>query len=108
MLGNGDGTFQPAVVAPAGPFVGGCCVANGVAAGDFNGDGRPDVAVLGLYNSATVMLGNGDGTLQPGVQYIVGTGRNFAMAIGDFNRDGKLDLAAGSGDSIGILLNIRQ
>jgi len=108
MLGNGNGTFQPAIVNPAGPGVGGCCVANGVTVADFNGDGKLDVAVLGLYNAIAVLLGNGDGTLQPSVEYVVGTGRNFLLAVGDFNGDGKPDVAAGSGAAIGILLNITQ
>jgi hypothetical protein len=39
-VGNGDGTFQPAVVFPAGFFTTAGMVA------DFNGDGLPDIAVI--------------------------------------------------------------
>jgi hypothetical protein len=58
MLGNGDGTFQQAISNPlysAGNEV--------LVVGDFNGDGKPDVAVVNWVNVA-VQLGNGDGTLQ--------------------------------------------
>src|SRR5712692_6282626 len=64
-----------------------------VAAGDFNGDGIPDLAVASYFsNSVSVLLGNGDGTFQPPVDF--GTGGNpVFVAVGDFNGDGNLDLA---------------
>jgi len=60
-----------------------------VAVGDFNGDGKPDLAVGG--SSVSVLLGNGDGTFQPAVNY--GPGSGWGLAVADFNGDGKLDLA---------------
>ena len=60
----------------------------GVVAGDFNHDGKQDIAVAGGYLS--VLLGNGDGTFQPPVNY---TGLAGWIAEGDFNDDGNLDLA---------------
>ena len=56
---------------------------------DFNGDGLLDLAGAGI--NATVMLGNGDGTFRPKVEYPAG-GFTQALAAGDFNGDGKLDL----------------
>ena len=65
----------------------------GAAVGDFNGDGKPDIAVTSNYgNSISIFLGKGDGTFQAPVPYAVGSGP-AAVAVGDFNRDGKLDLA---------------
>lgn len=86
-LGNGDGTFQPGndFATSTGPIT--------VATGDFNGDGKPDLAVVG-YNSATlsILIGNGDGTFQGHVDYAVGV-EPTSVAVGDFNGDGKLDIA---------------
>jgi hypothetical protein len=59
-----------------------------VAAGDFNGDGKMDVAEA--FNEISILLGKGDGTFQPAVQY--GSGMVGPIAVGDFNNDGKLDL----------------
>ncbi|MBZ5616670.1 MAG: FG-GAP-like repeat-containing protein [Acidobacteriia bacterium] len=80
-----------------------------VAVGDFNQDGHPDLAVTnsdaGTSNGVSVLLGNGDGTFQPHVDYATGT-RPTSVVAADFNRDGKLDLAVtnGSADSVSVLL----
>ena len=59
LLGNGDGTFAAKAdyATGAGP--------RSVAVGDFNGDGKLDLATAnGMANSVSVLLGNGDGTFQ--------------------------------------------
>ena len=48
-----------------------------IVAGDFNGDGRTDLAVVnsGTFpnnGTVSVLLGNGDGTFQPQVTYAAG------------------------------------
>jgi hypothetical protein len=64
------------------------------AVGDFNDDGKPDIAAIGSDGTVNVLLNKGDGTgtflaAQP---YAVG-GTPTALAVGDFNGDGKPDLA---------------
>src|SRR5579883_2935705 len=67
-----------------------------VASADFNGDGKADVAVANqTSNTVSVLLGNGDATLQTAATYPVGAGPNV-VAVGDFNGDGKPDLAVAS------------
>ncbi|HXM43940.1 MAG TPA: VCBS repeat-containing protein [Bryobacteraceae bacterium] len=89
MLGNGDGTFQAPVNYDAA--AGGS--AGSIAVGDFNGDGKPDIAMTSGVNSVSILLGNGDGTFQPAVAYAAGAGKSPQyLAVGDFNLDGNLDL----------------
>jgi len=60
---------------------------------DFNGDGKPDIAVVNSgSNNVSILLGNGDGTFQPARNFDVGNSMTNIFA-GDFNGDGKLDLA---------------
>jgi FG-GAP-like repeat/FG-GAP repeat len=88
LLGNGDGTFMTAVNFDLHPFA----QPQSVATGDFNGDGRPDLAVSDTGGSTvSVLLGNGDGTFQPAVNVPVNAS-TVCVAVGDFNGDGKLDL----------------
>ncbi len=88
-LGNGDGTFTQA---PSSPVSLGQDL-SAIMAGDFNGDGKLDLAVADAgSNDVFVLLGNNDGTFQPPITIAVGNGPQ-AIAAGDFNNDGKLDLA---------------
>lgn len=88
MRGNGDGTFQPAVNTPFTPYN----TPNMLVTGDFNRDGKPDVAVGESYGYLYVLLGNGDGTFQAAVRYGGSTtGYSFLIAS-DFDRNGTQDL----------------
>src|SRR5713101_2296185 len=88
LLGNGNGTFEPAVSFAAGLYP------QSVAVGDLNGDGKPDLVTPNFYDqSISVMFGNGDGTFQTAVTNDYGiTGEPGAIAFGDVNGDGKLDI----------------
>lgn len=65
-----------------------------VVVGDFNGDDKPDLAVLnGGSRNVSILLGNGDGTFQAAKNFDVGGADPTSIAVADLNRDGKLDLA---------------
>ena len=105
LLGNGDGTFQAqrTFAAGSGP--------HGIAVGDFNRDGKPDLAVanLGPYpqraTTVAVLIGQGDGTFRAPQTFQAGRALT-GVAIGDFNRDGLQDLTLSSGDdaTVSVLL----
>lgn len=89
LINNGDGTFHlgtpPATKSTASSFV----------AGDFNNDGKVDLAAT-ESSGTEILLNTGDGMFTSG-QFIAGGG----LAVADFDGDGNLDLATGSnGDAV--------
>jgi Bacterial Ig-like domain (group 3)/FG-GAP-like repeat len=87
LLGNGDGTFQAAVL-----YNSNAGYATGVAIGDANSDGIPDLIVASEASKISVLLGNGDGTFQPAVTYATGCCEPSSVAVGDLRGDGMLDV----------------
>lgn len=76
-------------------------VPDGVAVGDFNGDGELDVATANGFSPqggmVAVLLGDGKGGFNKPVTYVVNGSPN-AIVAADLNRDGRLDLVVSPGD----------
>lgn len=103
-LGNGDGTFQNGITSDIGdgsnPY--------SIAVGDFNGDGKLDLAVgaslatpFGSTNNLEILLGNGDGTFPVANQIayqLPGGPGDVAVAVADFNGDTHQDIALSISD----------
>src|SRR5437016_189035 len=95
LLGNGDGSFSKvkAYHGPGSP--------SSLATGDFNNDGKLDLAISFDKTSnstgiVAILLGNGDGTF--GNVHSVNTALTAdTIVTGDFNGDGKLDVAITTG-----------
>src|SRR5262249_40576742 len=86
--GQGDGTFADPVPFNPPPGYPGL-----MSTGDFNGDGRLDLAICsGAGENVAILFGRGDGSFldqgRGGVASLPGP-----VAIGDFNGDGRTDLA---------------
>ncbi len=93
-LGDGKGQFVPVgEIAHFGSVV-------SIAMGDFNHDGRLDLAVSDpRASSVTVLLGAGNGSFQPAWSFpLPMRGIDFHVAAADFNGDGIIDLAVTNDD----------
>ncbi len=107
LLGNGDGSFDPAT-----QVLSGASHVTDVVLADFNGDGDLDIAFSsisdlsdpGSVSGVQVALGNGDGTFGPAVGYTTtADGAPAQIVAGDLNGDGYLDLVVTNGDDPGTI-----
>ena len=82
-----------------------------VAVGDFNGNGKADVAVANYGNkNVEIFYGNGDGTFSTTTTVLATGTEPINLAVGDFNGDGKADLAVANygSNTLEVFLSNRQ
>ena len=97
LQGNGAGAFSSAhaIYTATGQHV-----VNGIVSGDFDSDGKPDIALAddigfqGSFSNTTlaVLYGNGNFTFQKTTAYSAANGARLFISSGDLNGDGKTDL----------------
>jgi hypothetical protein len=99
LLGKGNGTFQPVV-----SYLTDGNTSSGIAVGDVNNDGHPDIIVGSLDGTVSVLLNKGNGEFSPAVTYNAGGGVNV-LAVGDMNSDRNLDIVVPTNSSeCGVLV----
>ena len=103
-LGNGDGTFQSAT---SYTVDGQSSSTQAAVVLDLSGDGKPDVAIASPLGEVSVLLGNGDGTLQAPVVYGVGLGP-VGLLSAKFGVGQKLGLAVADGGQLVSLAIINR
>ena len=94
LLGDGNGGFSAPTVFRCGgsnPY--------GIAVGDFNGDGIPDLAVTNeMSGTIGILLGNGKGGFSTPAVFTTGGANPAGIVVGDFNGDGRDNLAVTMGN----------
>jgi FG-GAP-like repeat len=97
LIGNGDGTFQPArtfAVLRLPSEISPTDSDAPIALGDLNGDGILDIATA----SGTILLGDGTGGFPTRKDYV--TGASGSVMIADYDGDGKADILFGNGNPL--------
>jgi hypothetical protein len=103
----GSGTSLLAQFETRSAFPVGTDIPIATVSGDFNRDGKLDLAVVEFLPKGVVaiLLGNGDGTFRAGPQYEVGVQPQY-LAAADFRQNGTLDLVVSDtlSDNIFVML----
>ncbi|XZO00023.1 MAG: FG-GAP repeat domain-containing protein [Microcoleus sp.] len=105
-MGDGTGNFDTANNFSV--INGGAGYPASVVAGDFNGDGKLDLATSdSYYGSLSFLSGDGTGKFGTPSKFTIPSLGNFdvSMIARDFNADGKLDIATAYSQNLSILLN---
>jgi hypothetical protein len=97
-FGNGDGTFKPPATYNLGAYP------DSVAAGDLNGDGRPDLAVAEYGEGVAVLLNKGGGKFGKPVVYPVFPAAVANVVIAELNHDNYPDLVVATFEAVGVML----
>jgi hypothetical protein len=100
LMGEGGGFFrpEPPITIP---------VPVSMVAGDFNGDGIPDLAITNANGTVSILLGIGNGRFQEARTVALGATPSGTPVVADFNGDGILDIAtsvSNSSDPLSLLL----
>ena len=93
LLGDGAGGFSHAANSP---FITSSANVSEVVIGDFNEDGKRDLALPGSTGGVDLMLGDGTGAFAPAVNIPTTFGHVLSLTMADFNGDGHLDLVSDS------------
>lgn len=97
-LGKGDGTFQKPISGPTASY------SSKLVFGDFNGDGKPDIAV-GTYDGMAFLAGNGKGNFQSPVYSNSTVQFCCELAVGDINGDGRPDLITNLYSTVAVMVS---
>lgn len=99
LIGNGDGTYQPAQTPPAGNQP------RGITTLDADGDGDIDIVSTNASSgNAMFWRNNGDGTFANPVTFQPGISQEWSVQADDMDGDGIFDLVFGGSNSVRVMM----